>query len=143
MTEEEKIEEQLQQNDTSDDTSPDTPNDDDGEVQEQEPEHLDDLEQEKELLQPEWVEDFKDITTNVYEAIMVISRRARQIGMQQKREIDNYNKSLETELEGGFEGEEDTMERKEDTFHHQKPTVKAMLELKNSQLSYFYTDDEK
>ena len=41
------------------------------------------------------VDDFEDITENIYEAIMVASRRAREIGRRQKQEIEALNSTLE------------------------------------------------
>ena len=35
-------------------------------------------------------EDFRDAADNIYEAILVIAKRARQVGELQKRQIDRY-----------------------------------------------------
>lgn len=85
------------------------------------------------------VDNFSGITSNVYEAVMVAAKRARQIGRQQKQEIDRWTATMDV-LEPGMEPTEDESEVGIDHFHHRKPTVKAMSELKERKLEYNYPE---
>ena len=89
---------------------------------------------------PWLINDFKDITDNVYEGIMVAASRARQIGRRQKQEIDVWYKSHEP-VDGA--GEEEESEPGVDHFQHIKPTVKALKELSTEKLNYKYLEDEE
>ncbi len=85
------------------------------------------------------IEDFHEQASSVYEAIMVASHRARQIGRQHKQEIDNWTSAVEAlESEGQIDENSDAGI---DHFHHSKPTIKALSELKKNKLEYRYRDE--
>ena len=88
------------------------------------------------------INDFEGITTSVYEAIMIAAIRARQIGRRQKQEIDSYNSSMEaTEIINPEE--DDGEEPGVDHFHHIKPTIKALMELKDDTVKFYYPEKDK
>jgi len=87
------------------------------------------------------VDDFDGITENIYEAIIVAGQRARQIGRRQKQEIDDLNSSMEV-VDLINNEEEEGMEPGVDHFHHMKPTMQAMKELKSQSFTFSYPDDE-
>jgi len=89
-----------------------------------------------ELLQPSLVDDFHGIAESVYEAVMIAAQRARQIGRKQKKEIDAWTRSLDSI--SSLDPDEDSPDQGVDHFHHPKPTVKALIELKNNQIDYHY-----
>jgi len=89
---------------------------------------------------PWLLHDFKGITENVYEGIMVAAVRARQIGRWQKQEIDAWYKFHEP-VDG--QGEEEEIEPGTDHFHHIKPTIKALDELALKKLNYRYLEDNQ
>lgn len=99
--------------------------------------------QEEEEKQPERTdflgEDFEELADNIYEAIIVIARRARTIGESQKREIDSQIGTLElmeTPDDDLFEDEENEPEFRT----YEKPTILAMQEMKAGKLKYDYRE---
>jgi len=88
------------------------------------------------------INDFEGITENVYEAIMISAIRARQIGRRQKQEIDAYNSTIEAS-EIVNPDDESTEEQGLDHFHHIKPTIKALRELKEQEIKFYYLDNDK
>lgn len=93
-------------------------------------------------LQLSWsVIDYDGITSNIYEAVMVAAHRARQVGRRQKREIDNWNITIE--MSEITPEEEDAEEPGIDHFNHPKPTVQAMHELKSGRFDFRYPDEEE
>jgi len=96
----------------------------------------------EEDLRLSWlVDDFDGITENIYEAIIIAGRRARQIGRRQKQEIDDLNSAMDV-VDLINNEEEEGLEPGVDHFHHMKPTVQALKELKSSTFKYSYPDDE-
>lgn len=87
------------------------------------------------------VDDFTHVSSSVYEAVMVASHRARQVGRRQKREIDEYN-SAQVLTPESIE-EEETSEKGIDHFNHIKPTVQALDELMQKKFEYYYLDEVK
>jgi DNA-directed RNA polymerase subunit K/omega len=84
-------------------------------------------------------EDFEELADNIYEAIIVIAKRARSIGESQKREIDSQIGTLElteTPEDDLFEDEETEPEFR----IYEKPTILAMQEMKSGQLKYEYQE---
>ncbi|MCF7810672.1 DNA-directed RNA polymerase subunit omega [bacterium] len=90
---------------------------------------------------PWLVNDFKDITESVYEAASIASVRSRQIGREQKQEIDNWFTAHD--ITEGSEEIEDESEPGVDHFHHCKPTVQALQELTNGKVKYRYLEKKK
>ena len=87
-------------------------------------------------------EDFRDRVQNIYEAIIVLSQRARQIGQQQANIIEQFLSSkVKPETD---ENEEEvpvkkTLEDDEDSARlpkFEKPTVLAMNELLREGINY-------
>jgi len=88
------------------------------------------------------VQDFEGITDSVYEGIMIAAHRARQIGRRQKQEIDAFNATIETtEITNSEEEESD--QPGVDHFHHVKPTILALNELKKGEINYHYQEKTK
>ncbi len=97
----------------------------------------------EEEIRLDWlVDDFDGVTSNVYEAIMVAVIRARQIGRRQKREIDAYNSTMEASEIMNPE-DEGTEEPGTDHFNHIKPTIRALRELKEGKVRFYYSDKDK
>jgi len=82
-------------------------------------------------------EDFEEKTDNLYEAIMVVARRARKIAANQKLEIENTMNMTESEEEI-IEDEN----REEPTLYLEleKPTKIAFRELSEDDLDFDYRE---
>ncbi|MFQ5602006.1 MAG: DNA-directed RNA polymerase subunit omega [bacterium] len=84
--------------------------------------------------------EFEKYTDNIYEAIIVLAKRARQINDQQKQllykdqEYDNYDEYDDDEFEVSGENE--------DYIKLPKPTSLAMEEFLSGQLEFKYREDE-
>ncbi len=89
---------------------------------------------------PWLVNNFEGIAHSIYEAIMIASTRARQIGRKQKQEIDLWYK-LHEPVDGA--GEEEESEPGVDHFLHPKPTIKALEELTLEKLKHHYLEQEE
>lgn len=86
-------------------------------------------------------EEFRKEAENIYEAILIIAKRARQIGELQKRQIDRelgqtemleqQAASIEDEEERIFEPDEDRPQLQFD-----KPVTKAMQEMMDGEISW-------
>ena len=85
-------------------------------------------------------EDFEDKTDNIYEAIMVVARRARRISLDQKLEIERTVQDSRPEEELAEDAEavvnEDNL-----YLELEKPTRIAFNELYNGELEYEYRDN--
>jgi len=99
--------------------------------------------EEPELVEPELIEDFKGIAGSVYEAAMIASRRSRQIGRNQKDEIDAWNKSLESTMIEEELSDEPMPYREKREFNFPKPIIKALAELKSERFDFHYKEDKK
>jgi len=82
-------------------------------------------------------EDFAGLADNVYEAIIVIAKRARQIGDAQKREIDRQIGTIEM-VEAPEEEPPDEDVPEPEFYHYEKPTVLAMQEMADRKLKFDY-----
>ena len=82
-------------------------------------------------------EDFEEKTDNLYEAIMIVARRARKISANQKLEIENTMHIVESEEEI-IEDEN----REEPTLYLEleKPTRIAFRELSEDDLDFDYRE---
>ncbi len=83
-------------------------------------------------------EDMDKSVENVYEAVMIIARRARKIGADQKLEIDKMLNLSETESE-----EEESLEEEDcikPEINYEKPSVIAMRELTKGDLEFEYRE---
>ncbi|MDP8207145.1 MAG: DNA-directed RNA polymerase subunit omega [Candidatus Electryonea clarkiae] len=78
-------------------------------------------------------EDYIEKTRNIYEAVMIIAKRSRQIGESQRKEMDDYLSQLEM-FEKFEQGEddgmiEDTPIQHEPVLQFEKPTILALREM--------------
>ncbi len=95
------------------------------------------------LAEPDLVDDFKDVSSNVYEAVMIASKRARQVGQQQKEEIDAWNRSLESTMIEDEMSEEEPSYAEKKEFNFPKPIVQALSELKGGGLDFHYQEKKQ
>jgi DNA-directed RNA polymerase subunit K/omega len=87
-------------------------------------------------------EDFREKGENIYEVILIVAKRARQIGELQKRMIDRalgQTEMMEQQAEQELEGEE--MERifepdDRPQLNLEKPAIKAMREMANDEVDW-------
>ncbi len=91
-------------------------------------------------------EDFREKGENIYEVILVVAKRARQIGELQKRMIDRalgQTEMMEQQAEQELEGEE--MERifepeERPELHFEKPAIQAMREMANDEVDWKHVE---
>jgi|GEM_PF-417506 len=82
-------------------------------------------------------ENFEGLADNIYEAIIVVAKRARQIGDVQKREIDRQIGTIEmTETPEEEPPDEDAPEP--EFYRYEKPTMLAMQEMVDGKLKSAY-----
>lgn len=82
--------------------------------------------------------DFNEVSRNVFEAVMILSNRARQINEQQHQAIEELREEYQESLGGS-----DLMLETEVEFeipHFEKPTVMAVRDLLAGYLEYEYLD---
>ena len=89
-------------------------------------------------------EDYLPRATNIYEAVLVIAKRSRQIGELQKRHIDRYlgqTEMLEQEAARKRAEESDDAEPPEPIerpgLKFEKPVVLAMEEVHHGRVEYY------
>ena len=90
-------------------------------------------------------EDFQGKAENIYEVILIIAKRARQVGELQKRQIDRalgqtemleqQAATIEDEEERIFEPDEDRPQ-----LHFEKPATKAMREMMDGKIDWERAD---
>jgi DNA-directed RNA polymerase subunit K/omega len=92
-------------------------------------------------------EDYQGKTENIYEAILIIAKRSRQIGELQKRQIDRALGQTEMLEQQVVEptGEETELQHTEEPeprpqFHFEKPTIQAMREMANEETKWHYEE---
>lgn len=88
-------------------------------------------------------EDFEGKTENIFETILVIARRARQIGELQKRQIDRTLGQTEMlEQQATSLGDEDEMPvfepEERPQLHFEKPAIQAMEEMAVDEIKWQY-----
>ena len=91
-------------------------------------------------------EDFRDKGENIYEVILVVAKRARQIGELQKRMIDRalgQTEMMEQQAEQELEGEDierifEPEERPQ--LHFEKPAIQAMREMANDEVDWKHAE---
>jgi DNA-directed RNA polymerase omega subunit len=98
----------------------------------------------KETFHPE---DFADRAESIYEAVLVIARRARQIGELQKRRIDRHLGQTEMLEQAAAraraeEGDDVVEPERLDRAHIQfeKPVVLSLKELIAGEIDYHYEE---
>lgn len=92
-------------------------------------------------------EDFIDKAESIYEAVLIISRRARQIGELQKRRIDRHLGQTEMLEQAAAraraeEGDDAVEPEPIDRSHIQfeKPVVLSLKEMLAGEIEYFYEE---
>jgi len=88
------------------------------------------------------IDDFHEKTSSVYEAVMVAANRARQVGRRQKQEIDHWN-AIHDVTESVISPDSPAAEPGIDHFHHPKPTVQALDELKRDVIRYTLNEERQ
>lgn len=89
-------------------------------------------------------EDFEGKVENTYEAVLIIARRARQIGELQKRQIDRalgQTEMLEQQATQSLEDEDEmpVFEPEErPQLHFEKPAIQAMQEMIDEKIKWQY-----
>lgn len=93
------------------------------------------------------IEDLKKHSTNIYEAIMIIAKRARQINDDQKRLIEQetgYDSSMDSinddDTEDENEAAEERLAQPVKYIKLPKPTTLALDEMMSGRLNYRYTE---
>jgi DNA-directed RNA polymerase subunit K/omega len=95
-------------------------------------------------------EDFREAADNIYEAILVIAKRSRQVGELQKRQIDRYLGQTEMAEQAAAQAraedsedaavpvEPEPVDRPD--FKFEKPVLCALRELKEQKIDFYYED---
>lgn len=78
-------------------------------------------------------ERFQDVSDNIYEAVMIVAKRARKIAANQKIEIERNMNVVEPEEETDEESEVSKV-----YLSFKKPTIIAISELEKQELEYNY-----
>ncbi len=97
---------------------------------------------EGELRRDFLAEDFRDLHPNIYEAIVIMSQRARQIGLKQGRIVEQFIASkarpddYDDDEEEVYRSLEDDDEESPKLPKLEKPTVTAMNEMYRGVLKY-------
>jgi DNA-directed RNA polymerase subunit K/omega len=92
-------------------------------------------------------EDFKDRSSRIYESILIIAKRARQVGELQKRQIDRYLGQTEMLEQAAAQARADDSDEviepepvNRPEFNFEKPVVMSMRELKEGKIDHYYED---
>jgi DNA-directed RNA polymerase subunit K/omega len=92
-------------------------------------------------------EDFRDKAANIYEAILIIAKRARQVGELQKRHIDRYlghTQMLEQAAAQARAEDSDEIIEIEPVsrpeFNFEKPVIISLRELKDNKIEWNYEE---
>ncbi|MCC5925149.1 MAG: DNA-directed RNA polymerase subunit omega [Bacteroidetes bacterium] len=83
------------------------------------------------------VEKLQEATGNIYESIVILSKRARQIAAREKMELDEklkYFEGFEDEEEFAFNEEQERISKDFERRPH--PTQRAVVELDNDKVSF-------
>ncbi len=90
------------------------------------------------------LEKIQGTTGNVYESIVILSKRARQIAAQEKMELDEklkYFEGFEDEEEYTFNEEQERITKEYEGRPH--PTQRAVKELMNDKIYYRGTENDE
>jgi hypothetical protein len=83
------------------------------------------------------VEKIQEVTGNVYEAIVIVSKRARQIAAREKMELDEklkYFEGFEEEEEFAFNEEQERISKEYEKRDH--PTQRGVAELLKGETTF-------
>ncbi len=89
------------------------------------------------------LEKIQGTTGNVYESIVILSKRARQIAAQEKMELDEklkYFEGFEDEEEYTFNEEQERITKEYESRSH--PTQRAVKELMSDKIYYRGTEND-
>jgi DNA-directed RNA polymerase subunit K/omega len=89
------------------------------------------------------VEKLQDVTGNIYESIVILSKRARQIAAREKMELDEklkYFEGFEDEDEFTFNEEQERISKEFEKRPH--PTQRALIEMDEEKVSYRLPETE-
>jgi DNA-directed RNA polymerase subunit K/omega len=89
------------------------------------------------------VEKLQDVTGNIYESIVILSKRARQISAREKMELDEklkYFEGFEDEDEFTFNEEQERISKEFEKRPH--PTQRALIEMDEEKVSYRLPETE-
>ncbi len=84
-------------------------------------------------------EDFQDLSDNIYEAILVMGLRARQINQHQKEELDKIHEEYQAEMALTESEEPEEL----NIPHFTKPTLLSLREMLGKKIDYRYLEPEK
>jgi hypothetical protein len=90
------------------------------------------------------VEKVQDITGNIYESIVIMSKRSRQLSAREKMELDEklkYFEGFEEEDEFTFNEEQERISLEYEVRPH--AAQRAVAELENNKISYRYPDNKE
>jgi DNA-directed RNA polymerase subunit K/omega len=88
------------------------------------------------------VEKLQDITGNIYESIIILSKRSRQISAREKMELDEklkYFEGFDEEDEFSFNEEQERISREYEVKEH--PTQRSIAEILDNKVSYRYPEN--
>lgn len=88
------------------------------------------------------VESLQDITGNIYESVVILSKRARQIAAREKMELDEklkYFEGFEEEDEFSFNEEQERISKEYELREH--PTQRSIHELMDAKITYRYPEN--
>lgn len=89
------------------------------------------------------VEKLQDVTGNIYESIVILSKRSRQIAAREKMELDEklkYFEGFEDEDEFTFNEEQERISKEFEKRPH--PTQRALIEMDEEKVSYRLPETE-
>lgn len=89
------------------------------------------------------VEKLQDVTGNIYESIVILSKRSRQIAAREKMELDEklkYFEGFEDEDEFTFNEEQERISKEFEKRPH--PTQRALIEMDDDKVSYRLPETE-
>ena len=90
------------------------------------------------------LEKIQDVTGNVYEGIVILSKRARQIAAQEKMELDDklkYFEGFDDEEEYTFNEEQERITKEYEQRPH--PTQRSVNELMADKIYYRGTENDE
>jgi len=89
------------------------------------------------------VEKLQNVTDNIYESIVILSKRSRQIAAREKMELDEklkYFEGFEDEDEFTFNEEQERISKEFEKRPH--PTQRALIEMDEEKVSYRLPETE-
>ncbi len=89
------------------------------------------------------IDKFGSLADNLYEAVVIVSKRARQINDEMKMELNQrLAPVIEKETEDDTIMNQDKLEISLEFEKREKPTIQAVNEMLNNELTFRYRDEE-